>query len=39
LLSSCNNKEEAEKLCGELLEYDKLVLSWYDNVESLETLK
>jgi hypothetical protein len=39
LLSSCNNKEEAEKLSGELLEYDKLVLSWYDNVESLETLK
>ena len=39
LLSSCNNKEEAEKLCGELLEYDKLVLAWYDKVESLETLK
>ena len=39
LLSSCNNKEEAEKLCGELLEYDKLVLACYDMVETLETLK
>ena len=35
-LPSCDDKQEAKILIDELLEYDKAVLAWYDNVENLK---